>query len=338
MKTFLFNAAGDGSGQGGGSAGGGGLPTLFGAANGDGQQQGGGGGGTPPGQGQQQPPGQGEQKPPGQGQQQQPPANTGEQNVWQKLTNAEGKFVDNWTEQLPDNIKAHATALSKYKTPDELMLGLVNAQQLIGQQGNKVTLPDDKAKPEVVSAYRKAVGAPENPDGYGFKKPDGLPDTVEWSDDVTKEYAGVMLKHHIPVAAAKELMALHVRDLTTSAQAEHEGNKAWLAKELGGLKTEWGDNFMANMKAAEAMVTHLGIDPQDPALMHSSVARALYKAHKMFTSEDGRVEGKVVTTLDPGAEAKRIMTDNAHPMYAKYQAGDKEASAHVAALLQRARK
>lgn len=319
---LMEGEGGEGQSNGGGG-GSGGSATIFGAAGsgqGSGQGSGSGGGGGSGGQGSQQQQGSGFS--------------------WGGIVGDDGNFKADWTNSLPEELKGAADTLKNYKTPVELMRGLHSTKQLLGQKGNTYAVPDDKSAPEVVTAFRKAVGAPDKWEGYGLKKPADAPAGVVWGDAQEKAFSEVFHKYHIPVAAAKELFNMEMQAARQSQEAFEIQEKQFVAEGVQSLKEKWGPNFDGNLQKAGAMAEKFGIAPDHAAFRHPEVVAAMFEAYRLISSEDGRMEGNSIIQQgsDPGAEADRIQSDKNHSMYQRYQDGEKTTVEHVRGLREKALK
>lgn len=91
-----------------------------------------------------------------------------------------GGAVD-WRDQFIPEGAADAdklkSTLGKFKEPVELAKSYVALQAKLSQGGVKV--PGEKATPDEISAYRKAVGVPEAVDGYKLTRPQGIEEAKE---------------------------------------------------------------------------------------------------------------------------------------------------------------
>src|SRR5690606_34825300 len=107
-------------------------------------------------------------------------------------------------------------------------------------------VPGKDAKPVEVAAFRKALGAPDKPDGYQFAMPDGREAT-----EADKAFQGTMgqLFHQAGVSAEQ-------------AKVLDEGWNAWQAKQeevaraadqqyveqtMAALKAKWGPDTDKNL-------------------------------------------------------------------------------------------
>lgn len=90
------------------------------------------------------------------------------------------------------------------KSSDDLFNQFANTQKLLGKKG--VMVPGEKATPDEISAYHKALGVPDTEDGYDFPVPDGyeIDDTVKTQEKTVK---AIMKKHGISKKAAEAFVA-----------------------------------------------------------------------------------------------------------------------------------
>lgn len=240
-------------------------------------------------------------------------------------------FRDGWLDSLPDDLKEHRGNFEKYKTLPDLLKGYQHASQALGKKG--IIIPTDKSTPEEIAAYRKAMGIPETADKYDLK-PEHIPDGLTWDDNLGKQFAEIAHKHGVPASAMKALSQHFatwqegtIKALVADGNARAESIKAELTK-------EWGDKAPANFAKATAVAQKIGIDPKNVRDPH--FVRALVRFSELV-SEGRFVQGDHASSIrSPGEEAKSIMTDKNHPLYERYQRGDKEAQTTVNRLLQEA--
>lgn len=154
----------------------------------------------------------------------------------------------------------------------------------------------EDATPEQQAAYlaelRKATGAPEKPEDYGLKKPDNLPDGVEWNQEFADKVTTIAHKHAIPPAALKELAALHNENIQGMTAKHSEMQELQAAQVTEQLNKEWGvdakDNWARAMRGAQV----LGVDPTTSRLANDpDFIRAALKADQMVREDKGLVHG-----------------------------------------------
>ena len=78
-------------------------------------------------------------------------------------------------EQIPEAFRDKPWAKENAKDPDTFFKFVDNQNALIGKKG--VIVPGEGATPEQVNDYFKALGRPDNPDGYEFANIEELKDS-----------------------------------------------------------------------------------------------------------------------------------------------------------------
>jgi hypothetical protein len=126
--------------------------------------------------------------------------------------------------------------------------------------GKKFQAPSETSTPEEVAQWRKTVGAPDAPEGYGELRPSDFPED-QWDKETAAQLAQIAHKHHLPAAAVKDIIGLHAAQVKTGLEKYQQGEAA--AKEAGltRLKQEWGAEFDAQAHAAKTFAKSIGLDP-----------------------------------------------------------------------------
>ncbi len=159
-----------------------------------------------------------------------------------------------WRASLPDDLRA-APSLTKFADPAALAKGYVEAEKLISRKG--AVVPKEGDPPEVLAAWRAAVGVPEKPEDYSLAAPDGVPAEV-WDGERATAFAGLAHQLGLSPAQAKGIAEWAAKD-----QAEA------LAKFTGGieadgrpmeehLRGEWGAQYDRNIDAARRAAAQFG--------------------------------------------------------------------------------
>lgn len=209
----------------------------------------------------------------------------------------EGKFVEGWTEQLRQGgFERLATKAAMAKDEASLFRSMDDMLGLIGKKTTGITYPKEGALPEEVAAYRREAGVPDTADAYALK-PEKLPDGLEWSDADAKAYADIFHKHHVPQAAAQELVNHHIKAITDMATAGQEQIVQRIEKFTNDsaqtFQKEWGNDYDSRLEANRAFVS-TRFSPEelaDPliqaALSHPAVVRMVDTARRELRGEGG---------------------------------------------------
>lgn len=127
---------------------------------------------------------------------------------------------------------------------------------------------DKPAEGQSVAEWRRAnaaaFGLPDNPDGYEIARPEGLSDTIAWSDGLEGKFR--QLAHdrgwgQEDVAAATEMYATYVQDISDSLDRDIAQAEEQLSTELQSL---WGADYKVKTtrarQAASALAEAAGLD------------------------------------------------------------------------------
>jgi len=160
-----------------------------------------------------------------------------------------------WFGSLPEDIRGDP-GFAKFagKTPDEVARAYLNAQKLIGKDpGSLVDLKAAEADP---LAVLRRLGAPDKPDAYDLKAPEGVrADLVQQaSSDLSWFKQAAVEAGLLP----KQAQALFDAALKAS-QAGVESSISMMRGQEEALQREFGQAFDAKLDAANHAATELGI-------------------------------------------------------------------------------
>lgn len=122
-----------------------------------------------------------------------------------------------------------------------------------------IKVPGENATDEEKASYRKALGIPDKPDGYGIKPPDG-------ADDATKERLGRFAAKMHEIGAPKSVVEAALAFVHGEVQAietlEGQQAEARLREAETELRKEWvtDADYTRNMDLARKAVVRFGGD------------------------------------------------------------------------------
>lgn len=248
-----------------------------------------------------------------------------------------GAFAQGWTDRLPEELKPAAADFQKYPDLPTFLKSAWSAKQLVGKKAEGVRVPGEGATAEEISVFRKAIGIPEKPEDYGLKKPDQLPEGVQWHEEKVAELAKLAHEHNITPKALKALMEWNV---ASNAKGFAEGKtkreaeaKAKMDGEKKKLAEAWGHEAQAKANLATRAAITVGLDPKSELFNSADFVMALARVGELI-SEDKLVSSGAVTQLqDKRAQAMDVMKNPSNPNYRRYHDGDREIVAMVRGLL-----
>lgn len=211
-----------------------------------------------------------------------------------------------------------------------------NLANLAGKKGLEPLPKDAPAElvAERTALMRKLNNVPEKPDGYGIKKPDGVPDD-QWNGEYVGGVLGILHKHNASPELVQELVKMD-QDFAGKLRAGGEAAQAeTLKKEGEALRTAFGSDFDKKLGSAKRVAATLGLDVNDPAIGNSSkLIIALSKVADMV-SEDKLVSGDGGADFGKGDREKAldIVNNPANPLHKAFH--DPDHPQHAAAVEQR---
>jgi hypothetical protein len=242
------------------------------------------------------------------------------------VTNAPAPEVTEKPEWLPEkfwrNDKADVESLSK---------SYQGLEQLLGKKANAIVPPSEKSTPEEIAAYRKAIGVPESPEAYNLK-PEQLPEGVVWDENVAKRAAELAHKHNIPASAMTELMKFDMERAALMNQAAAQMIETQLETGRAELQAVWGDKMPEKIELARRAAVTAGVDPTSQGFVDPQVVKAIVNLAEKL-SDDKLVAGDQTGASSTRARARDIMTNQANPLYSRYQEGDAEVVDQVRRML-----
>jgi hypothetical protein len=234
----------------------------------------------------------------------------------------DGQFAEGWTESLrAAGFERLANTAATVKDEAALLRRLDETIGFVGKKTTGITYPKEGASDADISAFRHEAGVPDTPDGYELK-PAQLPDNVQWNDAEMAGYAEIFHKHHVPKAAAQELLARHLEQVSTQAGQIGEQFNAKISQfaqtSEATFQKEWGENYDSRLEANKAF-TQARFTPEelaDPALQaalsHPKIVRVIDEARRALREAPLPGVGTEITggNMNPRQQAVAIMSAN----------------------------
>lgn len=231
----------------------------------------------------------------------------------------DGAFKSEWTKSLPADLQDYAGSLGKYPNVTELLRGFGNAQKVIGSKGQPMKPPGPDAKPEELAAWNKLVGVPDTPDGYGIKKPEKMPEGVEWNEEQVKEFSGLAHKLGLTPTQAQALLAWDTERAGKGVSKGKGEIEAYISNQREDLKKSWGDKFDNNVERARLAAGLLGLDANDPEISNSAkMIKALHAASQLISEDKFPSSSNAGAGLTGEEQAEDIRRNPNNPLHAAF--------------------
>lgn len=207
---------------------------------------------------------------------------------------------------------AQERSLEAFKGQDWAEVGptlakaFVETKKLVGAKPSAVTIPGEGATPEVIAAYRQAIGVPDTPEGYRIVRPAAALDGM-W--DVAAETALLGKLHAVgtPPPVVQAIMTWY-GDFLTEQQTlfRREAEAASQA-----LRRDWGPNYDANVGRANRAIQQYGGDALVDLFAQNGMGRhplvvATFAKIGTDLVEHGAMTGEVVTAVTPEEAQERV--------------------------------
>ena len=240
-----------------------------------------------------------------------------------EILNEDGTFTETWRESLPEDIREDETLKNISDLPGMAKM-LVHSQKLVG--ADKIAVPGEFATEDDWNAVFTKLGKPENPDGYTLEKPEGIPEGLEYSDDIVANYREVAHKHGLLPAQAKALFDWYNNLYIEGHKSNEKAKEMRLLEAETQLKKDFGAAYdqrvelakttirsFADEDAIEALEEGLGNDPR--------MVKLFAKIGEAISEDKLKGSKPIYTPTEAQSEIDSIMGNLDHPYHKKDHPG-----------------
>ena len=240
----------------------------------------------------------------------------------------DGTLETGWHDHLPEDVQFDG--LKDLKNLPDLVKSYRGALDVAGRKGEGVTIPTDKSSDEVRQAFRRAMGVPDAPDGYGLERPEDIPED-KWNQEEADKYSALFHKHNVTPAFVQELFAQEKEIRLANMEAEKQLYAQDQESVESELRESWGVGFDRNMMLAKRAIASMadhGVSMDDPDMsrpgpLRLAAALAEHVNEKRLVSSDvaeGRMSpGNQLAGLEDEISEqgnKHPVMDPSHPNHA----------------------
>ena len=226
-------------------------------------------------------------------------------------------FVQGWQEKLPAELQATA---ANFKTLPDLVKSLLHTKQLAsGKTEGMIKLPGENATPEEKAAFAKALGVPEKPEDYGFKKPDGDMGNF-YNEEQVSAFGKVAVELGLSKAQADGLLNWQLGITKEFADTELEEGKKYLAERETKLKEAFGTKVDAEVAEAQRVLATMNanIDINSINTMDPQLVIGLASFAKKLSPDTLVTVAAMGNKLSPTSAANDIISNPNNPDYKAY--------------------
>jgi hypothetical protein len=237
-----------------------------------------------------------------------------------------------WKNHVRTDLKDSPLIKKFEDTPEGLNKALeshANLEKLLGHE--KVPLPKDEKDVEGWARLNKALGVPENPDGY--KLPDAqIPDSIKDLTFDKKTFSQVAMETGLTPRQANALWGKYTQ-LNIDAYSKHvKALQDKVVDNVNTLRQEWGDSYNTNVEMGQLVINKFA--PNEEAAQYLTAALTQTADGIKFLSKIGEqfAENRVsdfqqkrfsLSPDDARAEIAKIAGDPNHP-YTNPKASQRE--------------
>lgn len=161
--------------------------------------------------------------------------------------------ADDWREKLAGKDERMLSRLRRFASLENFGKSYRELENKLHSATGPRSLPEG-ASEEEVAAYRKAVGVPEAPDGYGIQLPEDAP---EHDKSVLNAVLDAAHKAHTPPGLLKPIVETFLKERAEAAREFAEQGAREAAATRMALRSEWGGrDWDLNMRIIDRALDH----------------------------------------------------------------------------------
>jgi hypothetical protein len=173
--------------------------------------------------------------------------------------------IESWRDLIEDEkLQKHA---ERFTSVDALVQANLESRQKLSKS---IVPPGEGAEEEEVTAYREALGVPNDVDGYDFLLPEGMERTDQMMDS-EDHWANLFLDNNVPKATADVLVNEFRGEIEKMMNQKTEMDQAYTKQSEADMRKEWAEDYDKNIifasRASEAL---LGDDFEDARHIETS--------------------------------------------------------------------
>ena len=246
--------------------------------------------------------------------------------------NEKGEFSQGWIDRLPKEYQENAAQYASFKDLPSLLKSYSHAQKMLGGKANAITIPGEDATPEEKTEFFRKIGVPEDVGEYSVK-PANLPEGAEWDESAIAKFNAVAHANGVTPKAMDQILAAYAEYATVQAEQAAQQEKAHHEANRKALADEWGAKYDSNLALAKRAAQSVGADLNSPGFSDPAVVKAFQRLASHISDDRLVTSDSPATAMIGKARAFDIMKNQANPLYAKYQAGDRDTARLVTDLL-----
>jgi hypothetical protein len=158
------------------------------------------------------------------------------------------------------------------------------------------------------------MGVPDNPEGYGFKAPEGEL-KAHYNEEHVKAFSEFAAAEGIPAPLASKLLHFQLEITKGIADKEVEDGKTFLKEWDTKTRAAWGNNIEANINDAKRFLLTLApqMNPDSVQFMDPDLVIGMASMVKRMKEDDVLSVNAFNNNLKPSAQAEDIIRNANNP-------------------------
>lgn len=219
---------------------------------------------------------------------------------------------------------AKEKTFEKFKDGSVADLGksYLELQKQMGQP--KVGVPPADADDATKAEFYKQLGVPETTEGYGFAKPENMPDGMEYNEEDAKKWAEFFKENNIPADMANTIRDQYMTQMFEMHGAQAEAQTAAATALDESFTKEFGENKQQAVQQVKDVLTKAIPDEATRQNMEQALSNeallALAMVDRHYKKEYGQSDTLTNDPASPASgnvdnmrdEARKMMSSDAY--------------------------
>lgn len=217
-----------------------------------------------------------------------------------------------WRDTITD--PAHRKVAERFNSPSDLTAALLETQK---ELGTRIKPLAKDASAEDVAKYRKAIGVPESPEGYGLTKtaPEGVPEALFKGAAVQERLKGfeaAMHEANVPQAHVNAVIGQYWKMEAQAIEQQSAADEKAAKDAEAALRAKWGEDYDTEFALSQRVMKQNGgtelmnLELRDGRLLGSDARFIEYNAKIGRLGAEGALQTSLEGTKEGGDMNKEI--------------------------------
>ena len=146
--------------------------------------------------------------------------------------------------------------ITRYKTGEDLYKGFKSQSELVGKKG--IIIPDDSSDDATRANYRKAMGIPDDANGYELPELEDLHPEAKVTPEALAGFKALAHRHGLSTKQTEGIFGEYFGMISGALNKRDEISMSTKNEAEAALRSEWGKDFDSNATVARRVVEKFG--------------------------------------------------------------------------------